>query len=293
VQVISLPAIARHAALVSGRWPSGAAASAGAGAVPACLPEASARRLGLAAGQDLTVAASLSGAALRVRVSCVYRPLDPAGSYWRLSPLGAAAVSQEGGYTSYGPLVTTAAVMRGGQVPVAARAWVAIPDTRRISAPDLATLGTALAGAGAALAGSISAVVSSALPGTLQALATGVAVARSQLLLGLLILLVVAGVTLVVAIRLLGRQRAGEGPLLMARGASRGQLARRGAAEAATLAIPAAIIGPLIAGLVVPVLTRHGPLAAARITLDPGRPAAAWVGAALVAGYSGLIIALP
>jgi hypothetical protein len=293
VQVISLPAIARHAALVSGRWPSGAAASAGAGAVPACLPEASARRLGLAAGQDLTVAASLSGAALRVRVSCVYRPLNPAGSYWRLSPLGAAAVSQEGGYTSYGPLVTTAAVMRGGQVPVAARAWVAIPDTRRISAPDLATLGTALAGAGAALAGSISAVVSSALPGTLQALATGVAVARSQLLLGLLILLVVAGVTLVVAIRLLGRQRAGEGPLLMARGASRGQLARRGAAEAATLAIPAAIIGPLIAGLVVPVLTRHGPLAAARITLDPGRPAAAWVGAALVAGYSGLIIALP
>ena len=293
VQVISLPAIARHAALVSGQWPSGAAGSAGAGAVPACLPQASARRLGLAAGQDLTVTASLSGAALRVHISCVYRPLDPAGSYWRLSPLGAAAVSQEGGYTSYGPLVTTAAVMRGGQVPVAARAWVAVPDTRRISAPSLAALGTALAGADTALTGSVSAVVSSALPGTLQALATGVAVARSQLLLGLLILLVIAGVTMVVAIRLLGRQRAGEGPLLMARGASRGQLARRGAAEAAVLAIPAAVIGPLIAGLAVPVLTRHGPLAAARITLDPGRPAAAWIGAALVAGYSGLIIALP
>ena len=297
-QVISLPGLARHARLVSGQWPAGAAAASagtagGAGPVPACLPAASARLLGLAAGQTVTVRASLSGAALRVRISCVFRPLAPGTSYWRLSPLGAAAVSRAGGFASYGPLVTTAAVMDGGPVPVATRAWVAVPDTSRITARDLASLGTQLAGADASLAGSISAVVSGGLPATLQALATGLAVARSQLLLGLLILLVTAGVTLVVAIRLLDSQRAGEAPLLMARGASRRQLARRGAVEGAALAIPAAIAGPLIAGAAVPLLTRLGPLAAAGITLNPGRPAAAWLAAALVAGYSGLIIALP
>jgi hypothetical protein len=295
-QVISLPGLARHARLVSGQWPAGAAAgSAGGtrGSVPACLPAASARQLGLAAGQTVTVRASLSGAALRVRISCVFRPLAPRASYWRLSPLGAAPVSRVGGFASYGPLVTTAAVMDGGQVPVAARAWVAVPDASRITARNLASLGSSLADADASLAGSISAVVSGGLPSTLQALATGLAVARSQLLLGLLILLVTAGVTLVVAIRLLDSQRAGEAPLLMARGASRRQLARRGAVEAAALAIPAAIAGPLIAGAVVPLLTRLGPLATAGITLNPGRPAAAWLAAALVAGYSGLIIALP
>jgi hypothetical protein len=302
-QLISLPGVAGHARLVSGQWPPGAASDPGSGpaspgtgagqAVPACVPEASARLLGLAAGQTLTLRASVSGTALRVRISCVFAPRAPRGSYWGLSPLGGAALSRSAGFTSYGPLVTTAAVMGAGQVPVAARAWVAVPETGRITAGNLAGLGSQLAGADASLANSIGAVVSSGLPGTLQSLGTGVAVARSQLLLGLLILLVIAGVTLVVAIRLLDSQRAGEAPLLMARGASRRQLARRGAAEALVLAVPAAVIGPLIAGLAVPLLTRLGPLAAAGITLAPGRPADSWVVAAAVAAGSGLIIALP
>ncbi|MGH3273653.1 MAG: FtsX-like permease family protein, partial [Streptosporangiaceae bacterium] len=275
-QVISLPGAASHARLVSGAWPaedtSGTAAGQGPvrpGAITACVPLASARLLGFRVGQVLSLRGSVSNAPLTVTISCIYRPLAPDGSYWRLSPLAGAAVSRVGGFASYGPLITTTAVMSGGQVPVTSRAWVAIPAVDRISAPDLAALGAHLASAESSLTNSISAVVSGSLPGTLAALATAVAVARSQLLLGVLILLVVASATLVVAIRLLASQRAGEAPLLMARGASRRQLARRGATEAAALAIPAAIAGPWLAVLSLRILNHIGPLASIQLPVHP------------------------
>jgi hypothetical protein len=286
-QVISLPELPRHARLVSGTWPGPPAG----GLVSVAVPAGAARLLHLAPGQLLTLDGSSSRLTVRARISGVFQPR--AGSYWLLSPLRQAAVSREAGFASYGPLVTTAGTIAGGTVPMVSRAWLAVPQVGAITAGNLAAVGTQLAAADGALANSVSAVVTSGLPGTLQALATGLAVARSQLLIGVLILLVIAGATLVVAIRLLGAQRAGEAPLLMARGASRRQLARRGLAEAAALAIPAAIVGPLVAGLVVPLLLRHGPLAAAGIRLDPGRPAAVWLAAAAVAVYSAIIIALP
>ena len=286
-QVISLPELPRHARLVSGTWPGPPAG----GLVSVAVPAGAARLLHLAPGQLLTLDGSSSRLTVRARISGVFQPR--AGSYWLLSPLRQAAVSREAGFASFGPLVTTAGTIAGGTVPMVSRAWLAVPQVGAITAGNLAAVGTQLAAADGALANSVSAVVTSGLPGTLQALATGLAVARSQLLIGVLILLLIAGATLVVAIRLLGAQRAGEAPLLMARGASRRQLARRGVAEAAALAIPAAIVGPLVAGLVVPLLLRHGPLAAAGIRLDPGRPAAVWLAAAAVAVYSAIIIALP
>jgi hypothetical protein len=323
-QVISLPGVRRHARLVRGTWPSGsggagpsgadaagagangagatgtaggadAADAAGAGAVGVAVPEAAARLLHLAPGQVLTLRDSQTGAPSRVRVTGIFRPLVPGDSYWSLGPVGPAGVTSEVGFTSYGPLVTTAAALRGGQLPIAAQAVLAVPDAGRITTRNLPALADRIAAADDRIAGSagLAAVISTRLPALLHTLATGLVVARSQLLIGLLILLVIAGATLIVAVRLVDSQRAGEAPLLMARGASRRQLAGRGLAEAAALAVPAAVAGPLLGGLIVPLLTRYGPLAAAGIRLGSGQPAAAWVAAALTAAYSGVIIARP
>ena len=247
-QVILLPGLRRHARLLRGSWPRGPAPSTGSGStgsgstgsgstgsgstVSVCLSADAARLLHLTVGQSLTLRDSVTGAALRVRVSGVYQPLSPSSIYWSLDPLGHAAVAREAGFASYGPLVTTPAAVSSGLVPVASQVWLAVPDASRITAVNLSAAGSRIAAADSGLANSatLDAVVSTQLPALMQALATALVVARSQMLIGLLILLVIAGATLIVAIRLLGDQRAGEAPLLMARGASRRQLARRGVA---------------------------------------------------------------
>ncbi len=290
VQVAALPALAGHARLLRGAWPSAGPAGA---PVSVAVPAPAARLLHLRPGQLLTARDSLSGTQVKIRVSGVFTEVTPQNSYWRLDSLGPAAVSTEAGFTSYGPLIAAPAAFGNGQVAAAGGTWLAVPQVHRITAPDLAVLGSRISAADGGLANSLGAVVSTRLPALLGGLAAALLVARSQLLIGLLILLVIAGATLVVAVRLLGSQRAGTGPLLMARGASRRQLARRGAAEAAALAIPAAIIGPLLAGLAMPLLTQYGPLAAARISVGHISPLIAWLASVIVASYSALIIALP
>ena len=135
-------------------------------------------------------------------------------------------------------------------------------------------------------------------------------VARSQLAVGILILLVIAGATLALAVSLLSSQREAEAALLRARGASRRQLFRTGAAEALLLVAPAALLAPILGGLALPVLARRGPLApsvssgpAAPPYAGPGPaapphaiqipvafPAAAWLAALAAAAACALVI---
>ena len=151
--------------------------------------------------------------------------------------------------------MTSQAVLTGHNVPVNAAAWVITPDTGRISAGNLATMSTALQlslGVLTSAPGLHSATVTTGLPGLLAGLDRAVVVARSQLAVGILILLVIAGATLALAVSLLSGQREAEAALLRARGASRSQLTRTGLAEAVLLVLPAAVLGPILGGLLPP-----------------------------------------
>ena len=116
-------------------------------------------------------------------------------------------------------------------------------------------------------------------------------VARSQLAVGILILLVIAGATLALAVSLLSGQREAEATLLRARGASRSQLTRTGLAEAVLLVVPAAVLGPILGGLLLPVLTRHGPLAHSGLRLGVAFPAVAWLASVAAAVGCAVVIA--
>src|ERR1035438_7487718 len=102
-QVILLPGLRRHARLLRGSWPRGPAPSNGSGStgsgstVISGLSADAARLLHLTVGQTLTLRDSVTGAALRVRVSGVYQPLSPSSIYWSLDPLGHAPVAREAG----------------------------------------------------------------------------------------------------------------------------------------------------------------------------------------------------
>jgi hypothetical protein len=290
--LISLTALNAHAALVAGSWPTVVSGSA---AVPAAVPAGLARSLHLAAGQTIRLHESVTGAPVDVRITGIFRPLQPGSPYWLLSS-ATAGVQQSGGFADYGPLVTTPAVMATGHVAVDAAAWAAVPDVARIGSGDLQAVSGRLQSA-VSKVGRMGKVqnqtVSTGLPGLLSGLGTALVVTRSQLAIGAAILLVIAGATLALATVMLSSQRQAEAALLRSRGASRWQLAGSGVAEAALLVLPALIVSPLLAGLLLPPLARHGPLSRSGLRLPVAFPAAAWVAAAAVAAGCLVVIALP
>jgi FtsX-like permease family len=290
VQIVSLPALADHAMLVGGSWPAGTAA----GPVPTCLPASAARQLRLSVGQTLTLRDAISAAPVTIGVSCVFREDRADSTYWSLSPLGPAGLKRAGGFSVYGPMVTSPAIMAGRRLPVIAGAWLAVPDFRRLGALSLTDLSNRVSAASGALLNSSTLSVTgvtTALPALLSSLATAVVVSRSQLVIGILILLVAAGAALAVTVRLLAMQRDAEAALLAARGASRWQLAARAITDVLLLAVPAGLAGPFIGGGLITVLTRSGPLAV--LHLRPGQPLSAWLAAAAAAAGCAIVIALP
>jgi hypothetical protein len=304
-QIISLPGVTRRAVLISGSWPGPAAPAAGQ--VPVVVPVAAARLLRLAPGDRLVLRNDQTQAKLPVLVTGVFRATDPASPYWRLSPVGAAGVQLLEGFAVYGPLVTSPAVAAGPGVPVTSGAWLAVPDFSAAGAGTLAALNQRLASglggydvSSSSLTGLPQATVTTALPALLGQLSTALLVARSQLLIGVLILLAVIGGAVAVSVRPLAAQREPEAALLAARGASRRQLASRGTTQALLLAAPAAIIGPWLGSRLGMLAARAGPLARAGLVpagsgldVTGGVPASAWLAGLAVAAGCAVIMALP
>jgi len=293
--LISLAALSRHAVLLSGSWPGSGASAGGAAAIPAVAPLAVARGLHLAAGATVRLHDSITGTPVSVRITGIFRPVSPASPYWLLGS-ASAGVQISGGFAEYGPLVTSPAVMAAGRFPVASAAWAASPDVGKLGTGGLQALASRLQSGLNGLSqlpGAQNVTVSTGLPGLLSGLGTALVVARSQLAIGATILLVIAGATLALATMMLSGQRQAETALLRSRGASRRQLTGSGLAEAGLLILPAVIAGPLLGGVLLPPLARHGPLGHSGLRLPVTFPASAWLAAAAVALGCGVVIALP
>ena len=290
--IISVPDPGRRAILVAGTWPAQAGAGTGQ-ALPVAVPEATAARLRLRPGSALTLQVATTGRQVAVKVTGIFRRSPRAGGFWTLDPAGSAVPRTVGGFTIYPSLVTSQAAMTRRAIPVSSASWSVSLDTARIGAGSLSALAASLSpglnGLGAA-AGLHNVVVTTGLPALLAGLEQAVVVARSQLAVGILILLVIAGATLALAVSLLSSQREAEAALLRARGASRRQLIRTGAVEALLLVTPAAIAGPILGGLALPVLARRGPLAHSPMQIAVAFPAAAWVAGIAAAAACGLVI---
>jgi hypothetical protein len=280
----------RHARLVSGNWPAGQAG----GSVQACLPATAAALLRMSPGRAITVRDSLGGPSARIFVACTFTERRPASTYWQLNQIGPSGVSRSGGFSVYGPLVTTRPAA-SWPVPATAGAWLADPDFGAMTAPNLGILGDSLQSTLNRLANSqaLGAVVTTGLPALLESQAIALEVARSQLLIGELILLVMAGATLAVAVRLLASQRAGQPGLLRARGATRRQLAARGGTDAVLLAVPAAIVGPLAGAWLAPAVARLGLAGSASLRLPSSLPLPAWLAGIAVSAGCAVVIMLP
>ncbi|CAL9447454.1 FtsX-like permease family protein [Streptomyces sp. enrichment culture] len=275
--------------LVSGRLPR----PAGDGTVEVAVPQRAAGLLGLAAGDRLTLTDRLDGPDARVHVTGVYRPARTTDPYWHLDDLGGRGVEQ-GGFTTYGPLLAAPATLTGGRVSEGPLGWLASADFSALTTGGIDALReSARTHSGAlrdesALRGATAATTE--LPAVLDRVERSLLVSRSTLLVVALQLALLALYALLLVARLLSTERAGETRVLRARGASRARLAAHAAVEALGLALPAVIVAPLLAGPLTRLLAGQGALDRIGLRLDPPGPGdlSVW----LVAGGTALGCAL-
>ncbi|WP_326571308.1 FtsX-like permease family protein [Actinacidiphila glaucinigra] len=262
--------------------------------VPVALPETAARTLGLRPGAEVTLADRLGGPPLRVRLTGLYRPIDPNALYWRLDPLAGRGVRTLS-FTTYGPLLVDPRAFAAGVVAPAEIEWTAGADFSAMTTARIDRLGQdvrrTVTRLGASESGT-SVSASSELPDLLADVKGALLVSRSTLLISALQLVLLAALSLLLVSGLLAGERSGETAQLRARGGSRTGVAALSAVEALLLVAPAAVVAPLLAGWLVRLLAGNGALARAGVRLEPSS-ATAWWTAALTALACALIVVAP
>ncbi|MFB7285696.1 FtsX-like permease family protein [Actinacidiphila glaucinigra] len=263
--------------MVEGAFP---AAPKAAGPVPVALPESAAEALGVTPGDVITLADRRGGPSVRVRLTGLYRPADPAALYWRLDPLEGRGVRTLS-FTTYGPMLVDPRAFAAGAVPAAEVQWTAGADFSAMTTARLDRVGQDVRRTVGQLDGTVlngETTASSQLPALADDLSRNLLVSRSTLLISALQLAVLAGLALMLVAGLLATERSEETAQLRARGGSRSRIAGLAATEAVLLALPAAVLAPLLTGPLVRLLAGHGALARADVHLDVPTTTAWWAG---------------
>ncbi|MEU7024631.1 ABC transporter permease [Streptomyces sp. NPDC046203] len=269
--------------LVRGAWPKAGGAT---GPVESAMPEEAARRLKITPGTVLDLADRLGGKPLKTRITGIYRPVDTADLYWQLDPAGGRGVKTLV-FTTYGPLATDPATLASGRVTSGSTSWLGVADYTGVDTGRIAALRDSATDAPKAIledtagfGATITAYTS--LPTVLEQTERALLVSRSTLSIVAVQLVLLAAYALLLVARLLSSERSGETELLRARGASRRRITGLATVEALLLALPAAVVAPLLAHpLTLLFADRTAREALGRLALVP--PPVVWLVAAGVA----------
>lgn len=282
--VVFLDGLAQHADLVGGAWPR-----PGGTPVQAALAERVAGILGLAVGDRIPVTNRFTGTVDDVTVAAIWRPRQPAAGYWRLVPTVATGVAPQS--SMYGPIVVPREDFLARFAASASAAWLVEPHPAglRPGRTDPRQVTQAADGLPAAVGFDTSAVATTGLDRLTDRLRRADLVGRSALLTPMLLMLVLGGYALLLIALLLGEDRRGETALLRARGAGRGQLAGLAAREAALLAVPAAVLAPVLAT----VALRYADRSLAPTRDVPRLDGVLWLVAGIAAAVCAVALLLP
>ncbi|WP_109472450.1 FtsX-like permease family protein [Ornithinimicrobium cavernae] len=222
--------------VVEGTWPE----PGDSAPVQGALHEGAAAQWEVGVGDRLDV----SGAT--VEITAVWRPVDAREAFWFGDPLIEAGSSD----SETGPLVVPeAATTSFGDTPFVR--FTVQPDAERVLPADMPRL--------AAVAGALDSslrtpevevrgvTVEGDLAPTASAASRNLATARALNLVPVTLLLLVSLIAIVQIARLQAEARAGEVELMVARGASRGQLLTWSVIESVAVAVLAAALGTLAA----------------------------------------------
>ncbi|MFJ6851644.1 FtsX-like permease family protein [Streptomyces sp. NPDC091271] len=281
--------------LTAGRLPD-----AGAGGakerVQVALPRAAAEALKLKPGSRLTLTDRLKETSLPVEITGLYEASDLDDPYWQLDPLGGRG-ARKIVFTTYGPLLADPAVLASGRVSAGPVSWLAAADFRAVTTGRTEALRRASTDGPRALSASPvlgdGAMVRTSLPTVIGQIDRALLVSRSTIMIVAVQLVLLAGYALLLVARLLSSERGGETELLRARGGSRGRIASLAAIEALLLAVPAAVVAPLLAGPLTRLLAARSELGRIGVRLDGGVDGTVWLVAGAVALACALAVVAP
>ncbi|MEU2129223.1 ABC transporter permease [Streptomyces sp. NPDC018352] len=281
--------------ITTGRVPAAGGGKPGA-PVQVALPRPAAKALKLKPGSRFTVTDRLTDKPLPVLVTGVYEVSDPADPYWQLDELGGRGIRKVA-FTTYGPLLTDPAAARSGRLGSGTMSWLAAADFRTVTTGRIDALhGSATAAPKALLAApefKSGATARTSLPRVLEQIDRALLVSRSTLMIVAVQLVLLAGYALLLVARLLSSERDGETRLLRARGGSRGRITALAAIEALLLALPAALVAPLLAGPLTRLLAGRGALSRIGLRIDGGATATVWLVAVVTALACALAVVAP
>ncbi|MFH8664061.1 FtsX-like permease family protein [Streptomyces anulatus] len=279
--------------ITGGKAPS---ADGGAGPVQVALPVVAAEALKLKPGARLTVTDRLRDKKQRVLVTGVYEAADQSDPYWQLDPLGGRGVRKLA-FTTYGPLLTDPSVLASGVLGGGETSWLVSADFAELTTGSMEGLREASAGAPKALAAApvfaSGITAKTSLPTVLDQLDRALLVSRSTLMIVAVQLVLLAAYALLLVARLLNSERDGERELLRARGGSRGRITSFAAIEALLLAVPAAVVAPLLAGPLTGLLAERSALSRIGLKVQEASTGTVWLVSAAVALACALAVVAP
>ncbi|WP_239124326.1 ABC transporter permease [Rhizocola hellebori] len=273
-----LEGLPEKARLVSGAW-----ATPGASPTQVVIAEPVSKILGLASGSVVPILDRRTEKVAQVVVSGVFVPQSLDDPYWLLTPEVSRGLIPGG--ATYGPFVFDQAdFFSAGWASNGSAGWVIEPQLAGGDLAKLLSVGAAAKTMPAKLSqalqmGSSGQAVTS-LDQLTDRLKRADLVGRSALLTPLLLIVVLGGYALLLLAGLLTEQRRPETALLRARGAARGQLAGLAAREAMLIAVPAAVLAPLLVSQLLSRSDRLSVLADANLHPQGSLDAVTWAVAA-------------
>ncbi|WP_022923255.1 FtsX-like permease family protein [Serinicoccus marinus] len=232
--------------VVDGTWPAD-----GAGDETPDTPAAGALHVGAAQAWGLEVGDVLVVADRAVEITATWQPVDAQDAFWFSDELVRTGVADE--ESTLGPVVVDEELAR--QVGAPFVRWPVQPDADAVTPDDLRVLATGAETLRAELREveglTVRGVqVEGDLAPTAGQAATNLATARALGVVPLSVLVLVTGLAVVQLARLLATTREPQAQLLVARGATRGQLLLSTLAESLAVTVLGAVAGTLLARLV-------------------------------------------
>jgi hypothetical protein len=283
--------LSRHARLETGAWPRPSTD----GTVEAVVTQPAARAMGLSAGSEITIVGRLNHRPVTVLVTGIFAVTDPYGDRWSGDALLNRGV-ETGSYTTYGPLMVAPETFAARFTTNVAATWMLEPDLRTLAPESLGTLATSIASIRTTLpeqSGCEQCTSSSRLPEMLNQLNTASTVARSTMLVPVLQLLLLAAYALMLTARLLADHRRMEVALLRSRGAGSLRLAGLAGGEALLVALPCALVAPLLATPLLQLIGTIPWIRSSGVRLAGGPDATGYLVSGLVALCCAVLLALP
>ncbi|MGH2465334.1 MAG: FtsX-like permease family protein, partial [Candidatus Limnocylindrales bacterium] len=287
----------QHAQLTAGSWPI-----AGRDPIEATVSTAAAQAMGLRIGDklalvDASVPSSGSNPLLTVVISGTWTT-NPDDTYWLGDPLDLDGVLDQGSIAYQGPLmVAPEDLLSRGLIHHLTLTWRAGLSAAVLAPSDLPRLEAAIPGLAPSLAAALPPhqpinVTLGAGP-ILAGVQQSLTLAQGGVTLLVLQFVVLAGFAVILVAALLGERRRRENRILESRGATRFQIIAVTIGEAILVTLPAVVVAPLIAALVIHLLATGGPLAAAGVDLPFAISTRAVIGAVVAGLVAAFVLFAP